>query len=106
MLVGPPPLRESSQSVSSTLLDQVLGTSLPNEVSILTDPLFDSSLDWGTVQPLDIGESILKMCRENQIALPDLSRKLRELCEREQYWATGPNGQGGVTESFAKRLFE
>ena len=86
----------------------MLCTSLPypSEFSILSDLMFDSSLDWGAVPPLDIGESILKMCRENEIALPDLSRKRRELCEREKYWATGPNGQGGITESFAKRLFE
>ena len=48
----------------------------------------------------------MKLCRENQIALSDLLRKLRELSEREQYWTTGPNGRGGITESFAKRLFD
>ena len=86
----------------------MLGTSLPNpsEFSILSDPMFYSSLDWGTVAPLDIWETILKMCRQNNIALSDIPRKLRELYERDQYWAIGPNGQGGISEAFAKRLFE
>ena len=58
------------------------------------------------MEPLAVGDSILKLCRENQIVLPDLSRKLRELSDREHYWTTGPNGQGGITEAFAKRLFD
>ena len=104
----PPPQRESSHSASSQLLNEVLGTSLPipSEFSILDDPMFDSSFDWGSAQPLDIGETILKMCRQNNVSLADIPRKLRELCERDQYWATGPNGQGGISEAFAKRLFE
>ena len=42
----------------------------------------------------------------NNVSLYDIPRKLRELCEREQYWVTGPDGQGGISEAFAKRLFE
>ena len=46
------------------------------------------------------------MCRQTHVSLADIPRKIRELCERDQYWATGPNGQGGISEAFAKRLFE
>ena len=31
---------------------------------------------------------------------------MRELLEREQYWTTGPIGQGGISEAFAKRLYD
>ena len=81
---------------------------IPNEkyILILDDPVFDSNVDWGTVEPLKVGDSILRLCRENHIALADLLRKFRELSEREQYWTTGPNGQGGITEAFAKRLYD
>ena len=103
-----PLLRESSHSASS-VINEVLAGPLPNpsEFPILDDnPMFDDSFDWGSAQPLDIGNTILKMCRRNNVSLHDIPRKFRELCEREQYWVTGPNGQGGISEAFAKRLFD
>ena len=68
--------------------------------------MFDTYFDWGSSQPLYIGQTILKMCRQNNVSLNDIPRKFQELCEREQYWVTGPNGQGGISEAFAKRLFD
>ena len=53
-----------------------------------------------------LGAAIQQMSRDNHFSLSDIPRKCRELCESTQYWATGPDGRGGISEAFAKRLFE
>ena len=103
-----PLLRESSHSASS-VINQVISEPLPNasDFPILDDnPMFDDTFDWGAASPVELGTTILKMARVNNVSLYDIPRKFRELCEREQYWVTGPDGRGGISEAFAKRLFE
>ena len=101
--------RESSAHSASSVINQVISEPLPNvgEFPILDDnPMFDDTFDWENASALELGTTIQKMARDNHFSLFDIPRKCRELCESTQYWAAGPDGRGGISEAFAKRLFE
>ena len=106
--VSRPLRRGSSAHSASTLINEMIAESLPNvdEFPILENLMFDNTFDWENASAEVLGAAIQQMSRDNHFSLSDIPRKCRELCESTQYWATGPDGRGGISEAFAKRLFE
>ena len=106
--VSRPLRRGSSVHSASTLINEMIAESLPNvdEFPILENLMFDNTFDWENASAEVLGAAIQQMSRDNHFSLSDIPRKCRELCESTQYWATGPDGRGGISEAFAKRLFE
>ena len=103
------PLRRGSSCHSaSTIINEVVGETLPNagDFSIFENLMFDNTINWEGLSAEVLGAAMQKMSRDNHFSLNDIPRKCRELCESTQYWATGPDGRGGISEAFAKRLFE
>ena len=106
--VSRPLRRGSSVHSASTLINEMIAEPLPNfdEFPILENLMYDNTFDWEGASAEVLGAAMQKMSRDNHFSLSDVPRKCRELCESTQYWATGPDGRGGISEAFAKRLFE
>ena len=105
----PHPLRRGSSAHSaSSVINEVIAESLPNvdEFRILDNLMFDNTINWEGLSAEVLGAAMQKMSRDNHFSLNDIPRKCRELCESTQYWAVDPDGRGGISEAFAKRLFE